>query len=212
MYHKSLPLIFLLFINTFAASVPRAENLHPSKSELNVRQTQFYIPFYDASANGHTSPARGWNSFGLQANPDTYKRAQFDFNDYHFAQQCDLIVTQPGYDYYCSIDSGWSANGGDKFGRIQPLDSVFNTFGLKGLADHLHSQGLKLGVYLLPGAFTVDNLTTIEGTNIMLRDVFDWSIRQYDLRQTFLWDKDGVQQWHDSVIKNLASLCVTLLN
>lgn len=202
MHHKSLPVIFSLFAYTFAASVPRAEN----PSDLNARQAQFYIPFYDATANGHTSPARGWNSFGIQANPDTWKKAGFDFNDYHFAQQCDLIVTQPGYDYYCSIDSGWSLNGGDGFGRIQPNTSVFNTFGLKGLADHLHSEGLKLGVYLLPGAFASDSQATIEGTNIALGDVFDMTIPEYDLRRTFIWDADGVQQWHDSVIRNLASL------
>lgn len=171
-----------------------------------ARQNQFYIPFYDASANGHTCPARGWNSFGLQANPATWAVAGFDFNDYHFAQQCNLIVTRPGYDYYCSIDSTWSEDGGDQFGRIQPNASKFNTYGFKGLADYLHNKGLKIGVYLLPGAFESDQGITIEDTNIKLGDVLDFNTPGYNLRRTFQWGKDGVQQWHDSVIKNLFSL------
>lgn len=41
-----------------------------------------YVPFYDASANGYTAPARGWNSYGIQANPSTWQNAGFDLNDY----------------------------------------------------------------------------------------------------------------------------------
>ncbi|EJD48125.1 glycoside hydrolase [Auricularia subglabra TFB-10046 SS5] len=122
------------------------------------------------------------------------------------------MVPREGYDYICSIDSGWSGNGGDIYARIVPDPAVFSWFGFQGLADHLHSKGLKLGVYLLPGAFESDKETIIEGTtNIKLGDVLDFDQPWFSLRRAFKWDADGVQQWHDSVIKNLASLGVDMI-
>ena len=172
----------------------------------SVGATQpFYVPYYDATANGHQSAARGWNTFGLQANPSTNKAAGWDFNDYHFGQQCDLIVTQPGYDYVCSLDSGWSTTGGDIYGRITEDTTVFSSFGsLRAFGDHLHGKGLKLGIYLLPGSVANDRGVTIENTTIKLGDVQD-STQYFYARYSFQWGKDGVQQWHDSQVKYLAS-------
>lgn len=169
-------------------------------------QQPFSVPTYGNSANGHPSAVRGWNSFGLQANSkQLYGNAGFDFNDYHFAQQCDLLQTQPGYDYVCSIDSGWSTTGGDQYGRITEDPKIFSWFhSLKGLGDHLHSKGLKLGVYLLPGSVANDRSATIENTSIKLGDVQDTKYWYY-ARYSFQWGKDGVQQWHDSQIKYLAA-------
>ena len=175
---------------------------------LATVQTQpFFVPTYATSAGGFSTAARGWNSFGLQANPSTYKTAGFEFNDYHFAQQCDLMVLTTGFDYYCSIDSGWSLNGGDQYGRIVPDNANIFTWykSLAGFADHAHSQGYKVGIYLLPGAFVGDGETTIENTTIKIGDVLDTSVT-YNLRQAFNWGADGVQQWHDSVVCNLASM------
>ncbi|EJD37634.1 glycoside hydrolase [Auricularia subglabra TFB-10046 SS5] len=175
------------------------------------QRSGIYVPFYDATANNHTSAARGWNSFGLQANPAA--APTFVFDDLHFAQQCDQLVTRRGGEYYCSLDSGWSGNGGDPFARIVPEPGVFTTFSpvLKGLADHLHERGLKLGVYLLPGAFEGDQDLTIEGTNVRLGDVLDFNEPGYNLRRAFKWGEPGVQEWHDSVIRNLASLGVDMI-
>ena len=117
---------------------------------LAIIQTQpFFIPTYATYAGGFSTAARGWNSFGLQANPSTYKPAGFDLNDYHFAQQCDLMVLTSGFDYYCSIDSGWCLNGGDQYGRIVPDNANIFTLckSLAGFADHAHSQGYKVGIY-----------------------------------------------------------------
>ena len=166
----------------------------------------FSVPTYGTSANGHSSAVRGWNSFGLQANKEKmYGPAGFDFNDYHFAQQCDLLQTEPGYDYVCSIDSGWSTTGGDQYGRITEDKTIFSCFGsLKGFGDHVHSKGLKLGVYLLPGSVASDSQATIENTTIKLGDVQDTS-HWYYARYSFQWGKDGVQQWHDAQIKYLAA-------
>lgn len=73
------------------------------------------------------------------------------FNDYHFAQQCDLMVLTSGFDYYCSIDSGWSLNGGDQCGRIVPDNANIFTWykSSAGFVDHAHNKGYKAGIYLL---------------------------------------------------------------
>ncbi|KAF5335651.1 hypothetical protein D9757_015418, partial [Collybiopsis confluens] len=97
------------------------------------------------TANGFDIPARGWNSFGLQANPKVHP--DFRFNQANIIRQCDqLASTLGGYGYtYCSLDSGWSLPfWGDKHGRVVPDPRLFN---LTQLTDHLHSQGLSLGVY-----------------------------------------------------------------
>jgi alpha-galactosidase len=114
-----------------------------------------------------------------------------------------LLNVTAGYTL-CSIDSGWSGNGGDEFGRLVPDTSVFPNLG--ELADHLHVQGMQLGVYILPGAFSSDADVTVEGTDIQLGSLFDESQPSYNLRQTFDFSKDGVQQWHNSVVNNFASM------
>jgi len=182
-----------------------------TRPEPSARQTKpFSVPTYNVSAGGFSSAARGWNSWGLQANPLT-NYAGFVFNDYHFLQQCGLIVTTPGYDYYCSIDSGWSADQGDEYGRFVEDKSIFSTTGsLANFSDQIHGMGMKVGIYLLPGAFEVDAGTTIENTTLKIGDILDYETPSYFSRRAFNWSADGVQQWHDSVIKHLASVSVTI--
>lgn len=168
------------------------------------------VPFYGTSANGYTSPPRGWNSFPLQAASDNLKHgAGWDFNDYHFRQQCDNLVPTSGFDYVCSIDSGWSVGcNGDDNGIPEPDPNVI--LNITDLADHFHSKGLKFGLYILPGAFSSDSEKVVEGTNIQIGSLFDGSQPGYNCRETFEYGKEGVQQWHNSVVKRLASWFVPL--
>jgi alpha-galactosidase len=163
------------------------------------------VPFYGTSANGFTSPPRGWNSFPLQAASSTLKSgARWDFNDYHFRQQCDNLIPTPGFDYVCSIDSGWSVGcDGDDNGIPEPDTSIIPN--ITDLADHFHSKGLKLGLYILPGAFSSDSSKVVAGTSIQIGSLFDGSQPGYDCRETFDYTKDGVQQWHNSVVAKFAS-------
>ena len=168
----------------------------------------FIVPKYGVSAGGHSSAARGWNSWGLQANP-LLNYAGWTFNDYNLLQQCGLVLTTPGFDYYCSIDSGWSAQGGDRYGRIVEDKNIFSTTGsLEEFSDQIHNMGMKVGIYLLPGALLADAGAIIEDTNITIGDILDYESTSYFSRRAFSWSADGVQQWHDSVIKNLASMSV----
>lgn len=163
-----------------------------------VARDALSVAAYGTSANGFTTPPRGWNTFGLQSLGNS-----FVLNQDNVQAQCDLLNVTAGYTL-CSIDSGWSGNGGDEFGRLVPDPSVFPD--LPGLADQLHNQGKLLGVYILPGPLSADANVTVEGTNIKLGTLFDTSQPSYNLRQTFDFSKDGVQQWHNSVVNNFASM------
>lgn len=107
------------------------------------------------TANGFSIPARGWNSWGLQANPNVNPGFLFNQRGYSpidaqkfcssvfnlgVLEQCDhLASTLTGIYTYCSLDSGWSqAYHGDKYGRIIPDSERFD---IKEIADHLHAEG-----------------------------------------------------------------------
>lgn len=80
------------------------------------------------------------------------------------------------------------------------------------LANFLHGKGLKLGLYILPGAFSADSGKVVEGTGISIGSLFDADQPGYNCRQTFDYGKDGVQQWHDSVVRKFASWLVLSLS
>jgi alpha-galactosidase len=151
--------------------------------------------------NGWKSPPKGWNSFALQANPNVAPNFVLDQN--HVLEQCSKMAEtlgSAGYKY-CSVDSGWSiGDHGDDNGRIVADPSKFN---LTWLSGQLHSKNLKLGVYILPGAFCNDQDKIIEGTNIAIKDTFSGNNNGF-ARCDFDFSKDGVQQWHDSVVKLFA--------
>lgn len=156
--------------------------------------------------NGFTSPARGWNSFALQANPAV--NPSFTFDQEHIVEQADAYsanILEPlssASDHYISLDSGWSiGDHGDEYGRIDYESSIFD---ILALATYLHTKGLKLGVYVLPGAFCQDSDKIIYGTNIPINATLSGNNNGF-ARCDFDFSKDGVQQWHDSVVALFAS-------
>lgn len=164
------------------------------------------------TANGFTSSARGWNSWGIQAleNPSTIPGWTV-FNQTAVKQQCSVLARSDfkaaGYDL-CSLDAGWSTSSEvDEYGRILYNSTLFD---LPELADYLHGQGLKLGVYVIPGVPCVAANKTIEGTNIRIGDVLNGNNDELSYCD---WDfsKDGVQQWHDSLINLWASWGVDMI-
>lgn len=150
--------------------------------------------------NGFTSPARGWNSFGNQAiNP------AFTLNQANVTAQCDVLSSTlaSGNYTYCGLDSNWSVgSNGDDNGRIIPDGELFPD--LVGLADHLHSNGLELGVYVVPGAFVNDENKTILGTDGITIGSVCFGGNGLS-RCDFDYGMDGVQEWHNSVIDLFSS-------
>ncbi|KAL2870908.1 glycoside hydrolase family 27 protein [Aspergillus lucknowensis] len=152
---------------------------------------------YDQTVGGFNSAARGWNSFGLQANPNA--APSFSFNQASVQTQCDVLASNlaAGKYTYCSLDSGWSVDfNGDGYGRIIPNTDKFSD--LPGLASHLHSKGLELGVYVVPGAFLADLDKTIYGTNTTIGSVCSGD--EGLARCVFDYTQPAVQTWHDSVV------------
>jgi alpha-galactosidase len=158
------------------------------------------------TSNGFDSPPRGWNSFGLQANPGINPSFAFDQNG--VIEQADALLKVipadllAAHDYYISLDSGWSiGDHGDEHGRITYETSNFD---IPALASYLHSKGLKLGVYILPGAFCKDSNKTIDGTYIPIEATLTGNNNGFS-RCDFDFSKDGVQEWHDGVVGLFAS-------
>ncbi|KAK6957705.1 hypothetical protein Daesc_000493 [Daldinia eschscholtzii] len=157
----------------------------------------------ETTPNGFTSSPRGWNSFGIQANPNT--TPGFSFNQTGVLSQCDVLakttaLKDAGY-IYCSLDSGWSVGGnGDEFGRIIYDSSIFD---IPSLASHLHAEGLLLGVYVVPGAFIADEAKTILGTNVAIGSVCSGDNGL--ARCNFDYSQPAVQEWHNSVVNQFAS-------
>ncbi|KAI5927090.1 glycoside hydrolase superfamily [Camillea tinctor] len=163
----------------------------------------------EQTPNGFLSSPRGWNSYGIQTNPAT--NPEFQFDQAGVISQCDVLATttalkDAGY-VYCSLDSGWSVGDrGDDFGRIIYNDTIFD---IPGLADHLHSQGLLLGVYVVPGAFHADEGKTILGTNVTIGSVCsgDNGLSRCNLD----YSQPAVQQWFNSVVDQFATWGVDLI-
>jgi alpha-galactosidase len=169
------------------------------------------------TAGGFTSSGRGWNSYGIQAlvNPSavipSYKgQGLAGFTQAFVETQCSVLAQgqfkNAGYDL-CSLDSGWqSFTTVDQYGRITYNNTRFN---MPELGKWLHGKGLKLGLYITPGVPCQAQNYTIKGTNIKIGDVLDGNNDQVFCDWDF--SKDGVQQWHDSVIELWASWGMDML-
>lgn len=167
--------------------------------------------------NGFHSAAKGWNTFGVQALkngsevvPSFAGQAGLNFRQEFVQAQCE-VLTQPGfraagYDL-CSLDSGWQAfNQVDDHGRITYNHTRFN---MPQLGTWLHNRGLKLGVYVTPGVPCLAANKTILNTGIKVGDVLNGNNNQIFCDWDF--SKDGVQQWHDSVVSLWASWGVDMI-
>ncbi|KAG0646374.1 Alpha-D-galactoside galactohydrolase 3 [Hyphodiscus hymeniophilus] len=174
----------------------------PNSGALQVLKT-------GPTGNGFTGPARGWNSWGIQATPATTPSWQV-FNQSNVIKQCSVLAQpefkQMGYDL-CSLDAGWSTNVVDEYGRIQYNSTLFD---LGELGDYLHGIDLKMGVYIIPGVPCSAANRTIQGTDILIGDVLNGNNNGEDFCD---WDfsKDGVQQWHDSLIELWGSWGVDMI-
>jgi len=181
-------------------------------TSLNLTPTYAQIPPLKIvktarTPNGFLAPPMGWNSFGLQANPAV--NPSFTFNQTHVIEQTDALATlisqnkvNSTSDYYISLDSGWSiGDHGDGSGRITYDPDRFD---IPILAKYLHSKGLKLGIYVLPGSFVKDGNKIIFGTErdgrgILIKDTWSGNNNGF-ARNDFDFTKKGVQEWHDEVV------------
>jgi alpha-galactosidase len=95
------------------------------------------------------TPALGWNSwnaFGLSVNDARVRVAAKTIAD---------KLSNYGWSYV-NIDDGWESPKRAADGQIVPNDKFPD---MKGLADYIHSLGLKFGIYSSPGPLTCGGYT-----------------------------------------------------
>lgn len=96
------------------------------------------------------TPPMGWNSWYIH-----YNRV----NENHMRRAADLMVTSGMADHgysYVNIDDCWMKKKGDKPYRDSDGDVLANGKfpDMKGMVDHIHSYGLRAGIYTSPGPWT----------------------------------------------------------
>jgi hypothetical protein len=100
------------------------------------------------------TPLMGWSSWSLESTnyPGVNPTGGASWlTEAHFLQQADALSSKlKAYGYnYINIDAGWS-NGFDQYGRPIANPTTFPD-GIAYIANHVHAEGLKLGIYLAVG-------------------------------------------------------------
>ena len=102
------------------------------------------------------TPPMGWNSWNV---------FQGNINDTQIRQIADAIISSgmkdAGY-IYINLDDNWMQAGRDSAGNLVADPTRF-PYGIKGLADYIHSKGLKLGIYGDRGTATCMNISQSGG-------------------------------------------------
>ncbi|MFD2611166.1 X2-like carbohydrate binding domain-containing protein [Paenibacillus gansuensis] len=92
-------------------------------------------------------PYMGWSSYSMQV----YSGDSKWINAAQIMAQSDAMhekLQAHGYNYI-NIDAGW--NGGmDEYGRPVPSQTLYPN-GLQEVIDHVHANGQKIGLYMIPG-------------------------------------------------------------
>lgn len=96
------------------------------------------------------TPPMGWLSWArFTCTIDCEKYPSDCINEQLYMDMADRLVADGfkdlGYEYV-NIDDCWMENSRDENGRLVPDHKRFPN-GIKGLADYVHSKGLKLGIY-----------------------------------------------------------------
>jgi hypothetical protein len=173
-------------------------------------------PRADAADNGLSrTPAMGWSSWSfIRRNPTAA----------NITAQADAMkssgLTDRGYTYV-NVDDFFQkcdSNGYvvDTYGRWT-VDTAKFPGGVKPVADHVHANGQKFGLYVTPGIpkNAVLKNTPIEGTSYRAKDIADTSRthKNYNCKNMYYIDfsKPGAQAYINSFAKLYASWGVDYL-
>jgi alpha-galactosidase len=151
------------------------------------------VKTYAANNGVGQTPFLGWSSWSSLRGNISEAKIQ--------AQADSMASNLKSFGFtYINIDSGWT-NGFDSFGRATPDTSKF-PHGISGIASYVHSKGLKLGIYLLPGMnqSVWQANDQIFGTNFHVRDITDTSQQGNTLGNAYRIDysKPGATQYIQS--------------
>ena len=138
-----------------ATAVPAAATQAATSNSTSAAATSA-----DAGSGLAANTYMGWSSWSMQSyqypglNPDGNYSYLTEAN---VLKQTDALASKLkkyGYEYV-NIDAGWWMDKNwttefDQYGRETP-DPVRFPHGMKSVADHIHSKGLKAGIYLPVG-------------------------------------------------------------
>jgi len=151
------------------------------------------VKTYAATNGVGQTPFLGWSSWSSLRGGISEAKIQAQ------ADSMAKNLKQVGFTYI-NIDSGWTS-GFDAFGRATPDLGEF-PHGISRIASYVHSKGLKLGIYLLPGmnqnVWQAND--QIFGTNFHVRDITDTSKQGNTLGNAYRIDysKPGAAQYIQS--------------
>ncbi|MGW2649937.1 alpha-galactosidase D [Streptomyces sp. NPDC001393] len=114
----------------------------------------------EAGSGLAAKPYMGWSSWSMQSSqyPGLNPDGNYSYlTEANVLKQTDALASKLkkyGYDYV-NVDAGWWMDKNwttefDQYGRETP-DPVRFPHGMKPVADHIHSRGLKAGIYLPVG-------------------------------------------------------------
>ncbi|MFC3572001.1 alpha-galactosidase D [Streptomyces yaanensis] len=138
-----------------ATAVPAAATQAATASSTSTTATSA-----DAASGLAAKPYMGWSSWSMQSSqyPGLNPDGNYSYlTEANVLKQTDALASKLkkyGYDYV-NIDAGWWMDRNwtsefDQYGRQTP-DPVRFPHGMKSVADHIHSKGLKAGIYLPVG-------------------------------------------------------------
>ncbi|KAH7571207.1 hypothetical protein JRO89_XS05G0267300 [Xanthoceras sorbifolium] len=129
----SSPLLVFLICTVLAIAVSHAARVQKHGEGEETRRKLLN------NGLGH-SPQMGWNS---------YNHFPCKLNDKLIRETADAMVSSGlsalGYEYI-NLDDCWAELNRDSKGNLVPKASFF-PYGIKALADYVHSKGLKIGIY-----------------------------------------------------------------
>ncbi|MFJ8060598.1 glycosyl hydrolase family 28 protein [Streptomyces sp. NPDC096142] len=199
-----------------ATDTTRHQRLRIDEAWIGTSYATPATAFTPRSDNGRSQrPAMGWSSWSHVRRTPTEAKIK---------AQADAMVASGLKNHgfvYVNLDDFWQkcdANGFtvDSYGRWAVDPAKFPS-GIKALADHVHSRGLKFGFYVTPGIAknAVTANTPIEGTPYHAKDIADTSRteKNYNCKNMYYIDygKPGAQEFVDSWARQFASWGVDYL-
>jgi hypothetical protein len=152
--YSVLPVRTLRAVAVFALTASLAATVPAAQAKTPVpRETPATTPVA-------AKPYMGWSSWSMQSSKYPGLNPDGDYSyltEANVLKQTDALAAKLknyGYDHV-DIDAGWWMDktwkpGFDRYGLQRP-DPVRFPHGMKSVADHIHSKGLKAGIYLPVG-------------------------------------------------------------
>ncbi|MFF4792897.1 alpha-galactosidase D [Streptomyces sp. NPDC001276] len=157
--HTMRVMLVLAVTAGLATAVPAATRATAASKSTTAAVTSAATTA-DVTSGIAAKPFMGWSSWSMQSSqyPGLNPNGNYSYlTEANVLKQTDALATtlkKYGYNHV-NIDAGWWMDKNwttefDQYGRQTP-DPVRFPHGMKSVADHIHSKGLKAGIYLPVG-------------------------------------------------------------